>query len=152
MRRRRFTRWAKWACTLAAVLCVGAGVVSYFFEFGFYAQYSYSSTLATWGCLHVCVDRRPSAPPFWCGVRCGWGHASYANLLWLPRLVSNPGYNALAWVPFWIPAVCLAIPAAFLWRRRFGPGHCAKCGYDRAGLFDDTKCPECGTTPRIAAT
>jgi hypothetical protein len=41
------------------------------------------------------------------------------------------------------------IVSVVLWprRRRFGPGLCQSCGYDRNGLAIDAACPECGSTP-----
>jgi hypothetical protein len=56
-------------------------------------------------------------------------------------------------VPLW-PAVAILlgaaaaswIPAARRMIRRRA-GRCAECGYDRRGLADDSKCPECGTVP-----
>jgi len=50
------------------------------------------------------------------------------------------------YVPFWIPFLLVAIPAAlFGWldRRRIPPGHCQRCGYDLTGNTSGT-CPECG--------
>jgi len=52
-------------------------------------------------------------------------------------------------IPLWLIAITLALPPAYLeYRRRKKPqpGCCVKCGYDRAGLAPDAKCPECGRT------
>jgi hypothetical protein len=68
-----------------------------------------------------------------------------AGVLW-ERLGPNVG----AGVSLVYPVLLTAIPAAFLWykyRRRYGPHQCQKCGYDRAGLAADAKCPECGIVP-----
>ena len=48
------------------------------------------------------------------------------------------------------PILASGVPAMLLWfldRRRFGAGLCARCGYDRRGLAESAKCPECGTVP-----
>jgi hypothetical protein len=64
--------------------------------------------------------------------------------------------HAYGWevgVSMMYPAALTLAPAALLWyadRRRFGPGLCKSCGYDRAGLAADAKCPECGTVPAPA--
>lgn len=48
-------------------------------------------------------------------------------------------------VPTWVLFLALALPTAYAWHRcrRFGPGHCSKCGYDLAGIAVGI-CPECG--------
>lgn len=54
-------------------------------------------------------------------------------------------------VPLWMPVVCLLLISAVAWRldvlaRRYGrAGKCVRCGYDRAGLAAEAKCPECGS-------
>lgn len=53
-------------------------------------------------------------------------------------------------VPLWMPILICAIAAARAWRkevlerRRNSVGLCRGCGYDRRGIADGAKCPECG--------
>jgi hypothetical protein len=67
--------------------------------------------------------------------------------------VSNPrkGTHHQYGVVLLYPVLLTALPAALLWYadcRRSKPGACGRCGYDRAGLAADAKCPECGTAPK----
>jgi hypothetical protein len=56
--------------------------------------------------------------------------------------------------PLWMLLPFLCVPTSFAWmayahaRRRSGgsPDVCPKCGYDRAGIAGDARCPECGAT------
>jgi hypothetical protein len=57
-------------------------------------------------------------------------------------------------VPYWFPTVCTGLASAWLLRRRlrlgrFGPGLCARCGYDLRATPD--RCPECGEPSMPAA-
>ena len=50
-------------------------------------------------------------------------------------------------VPLWPTWVAIALATGLmLWldRHGFGRGLCHGCGYDRAGLSEETVCPECG--------
>jgi hypothetical protein len=55
--------------------------------------------------------------------------------------------------PVWIPAAAMASITLLAWRldalarRRARTTHCPKCGYDRAGIAAEAKCPECGSAP-----
>jgi hypothetical protein len=57
-------------------------------------------------------------------------------------------------LPLWTLAVGSAITTGFAWRPdllarvRAKLNLCPKCGYDRTGLLQDAKCPECGAAPR----
>jgi hypothetical protein len=59
----------------------------------------------------------------------------------------NPN-NFTLYVPLWLCAFLSATVALAIlrpWRLYVGVGCCLGCGYDRRGLPDDAKCPECGT-------
>jgi hypothetical protein len=168
MRRRRFTKWAKWACTLAAVVCVGVAVFS-----RFYLMRAYrfgDDDKALWlidleGGL-LCGARVPGVRPDEVGhqprfsvqrsARWSWGLTSDGSaipgsLKWHCGILCNrlnPGWSVGMSVVY--PVLLTTIPAALLWykdRRRLGPHACQKCGYDKSGIAVDTKCPECGTVP-----
>lgn len=69
--------------------------------------------------------------------------------LWIDTY--SGGRDWWVWVPLWMPlAGSLAITAA-AWilgnraARHARSGLCPACGYNRAGLAPDAKCPECGT-------
>jgi hypothetical protein len=66
----------------------------------------------------------------------------------LPDLFLGQNVRALT-LPLWIPAAACSTLALVLWwrRRPFGPGRCAGCGYDVAGLDARSPCPECGRVP-----
>jgi len=74
---------------------------------------------------------------------------TYRNLrggpraLWLrPRHLGDQLH-----IPLWLIAMVLALPPAFMEHRRRNkrlPGCCKNCGYARAGLAAEAKCPECG--------
>lgn len=58
-------------------------------------------------------------------------------------------------IPLW-PVVLVMCGMSGLWwrsdaiaRRRTRRGRCATCGYDRSGLAQDVKCPECGKITRV---
>ena len=68
---------------------------------------------------------------------------------WVPK-VRWDQWSTLFILPLWIPAsVSLAVTTA-AWRldaiarRRARLNRCTKCGYNRAGIAADAKCPECG--------
>lgn len=74
---------------------------------------------------------------------------------WTSKLGHSPS-SALA-IALWLPLAAFALPALVLWWphvRAIGrakPGHCPRCGYDRAGLAAGAKCPECGTVAAPAS-
>jgi hypothetical protein len=172
MRRRRFTKWAKWACTVVALAAVAAVVFGRFWGF----QYTWVSVrLGTVrmagiedGLLGVNEVRDPTTAAalgrsrwYIHGVQDWyWGVAGETSKglgVRLGDLGWHGGIRVYRDSASWGVGVTLAYPllvttllAALLWhmdRRRFGPGHCGKCGYDRRGLAADAKCPECGAAP-----
>jgi hypothetical protein len=68
------------------------------------------------------------------------------SIRWMPRF-------ALIGVPFWLLEMTVAVPMIAAWRldvragRRATLNLCPKCGYDRTGLLQGAKCPECGVAP-----
>ena len=93
----------------------------------------------------------PFPPPYSGGF---WVQRS-AFVYWKPErrrvapMGTAPGGHVayLTSVPLWLPLAALALPTMFLIvrdrRRRFGRGHCRKCGYDLTGNVSGV-CPECG--------
>lgn len=67
-----------------------------------------------------------------------------SGMCWLPFHEQTRLVGSMWHVPLWF----LVLPAGFFvwraWRRKFVPGLCGSCGYDKSGLLGDT-CPECGT-------
>lgn len=160
--------WAKWACTVAAVVAVTLAVFSRFFGCWYSFATNYGNT--EWS---VGLD----AGQLWLGRTDGWLFRNEKagtgwSLEWSPQWrwgysgEITGGYVWLDWhlgvlwyrtafrstfgTSVLYPVLLTSLPAALLWyieRRRFGPGLCAKCGYNRRGLAPDAKCPECGTIP-----
>lgn len=156
MRRERLRRWAKWGCTLAAVLVVGLAGFSLFRS----ASYASKNGKTVWiivigGGLLVFQEGDsafvPSGRQGWLVRRAfewSWGMngtlaVGSGGIIWERR-----GRSSLtAGVTLLYPFLLTAVPAGLLWytdRRRFGVHACQKCGYDRRGLAADAKCPECG--------
>jgi hypothetical protein len=171
MRRRWLRKSAKWTCTIAAAMVVGAAVFSLFRSayFGYVLKDGSTAIQVelTGGSLRILAIRyydlmarvndegwRISNPSTWrwgmnppAGTDSRWrGSVGWDNGWW-------PGAPLFADVTLLYPFLLAAIPAGLLWwkdLRRFGPGRCPKCGYDRAGLAAATTCPECGTPPAPA--
>lgn len=77
------------------------------------------------------------------------------HMRWLaPTFERANGWYAI--LPFWALTPVAATAAATAWRldvlarRRDRLRLCEKCGYDRAGLAAEAKCPECGSAPIVA--
>jgi hypothetical protein len=73
-------------------------------------------------------------------------------LLW-PEASFHAG-NWWVLVPLWMIAALVLGAAAVATRATVGDrgtrcGRCPKCKYDRAGIAEDAKCPECGAAPTI---
>jgi hypothetical protein len=168
MRRRRLRRWAKWACTVAAVLAVAVAVFSGF-RSATYVHVSKDSKAARtvviaggqlafyqWRGYDMMGVPMAEGWSIWEALTWSWGVGGTFNerdwhggILWgRPNALVGPEWYAGVSVVY--PVALTLIPAALLWyanRRRAGPGSCAKCGYSRRGLAADAKCPECGTAP-----
>jgi hypothetical protein len=79
-----------------------------------------------------------------------------------PHIEAHPYPGRFEWgfqrtnsldVPIWAIVACVVPCTLFAWRLDSPsrcpqtPNLCPKCGYDRTGIFQDAKCPECGTVP-----
>src|SRR5882724_6935200 len=154
MTRRRISAVARWGSTFLSVVIVAAWVGSQWR--GAFLMSNGSTHLLRVGVWQgvVTVSGRGGCP-------------SIAELLstplncWIqrdPEGILMGSYDRQAFplprgfrfrVPLYLPLALTLAPAAFLWRReirrrRMPIGRCAGCGYDRAGLAPDAKCPECG--------
>jgi hypothetical protein len=168
MRRRRFRTWAKWACTLAAVVAVGVAAVSVFYSGElFWAWPGGHRVVGLWfdrGLLCAIDNRDLGAAD----VASSWESTPHVHAGWcwgwsaeMRMDTGEPGWRAgvmyeagplfrKAGTSLLYPVLLTTIPAAFLWykdRRPRGPHACKGCGYDRSGLPAEAKCPECGTVP-----
>src|SRR5437588_322836 len=79
MKRPRLKKWAKWACTLAAVVCVGLAALSGFYTFG--ARTGSMDGSSYWrvnlcqGGLSVVCAHALQAPGFKPGLQWDWAPA-----------------------------------------------------------------------------
>jgi hypothetical protein len=89
-------------------------------------------------------------PPSHRGAAAATGsiHRPYIRLWPDPTLLSVTPSKSVRWIgvlrlPLWMVWAPMTAAAVWMWSRRprYGPGRCAKCGYEMAGL---TGCPECG--------
>ena len=165
MKRPRLKKWAKWGCTLAAVLVAGFATSTRF--------YSYSLEFPANGgrdlrFVSVCTGRLwvgeyRNVPPQGQVAGPDWNMGRYSGWHWC--LVPDPSdigaEGAWHWGVLWssnqlgrfagvsviYPAALTSLVAGLLWYtgRRFKPGQCNKCRYDRRGLTPAAPCPECGT-------
>jgi hypothetical protein len=171
MTRRRLRKWAKWTCTLAAGAAVALAVFSRFVRC--WDSFATNNGNTEWmigleaGQLSIertdgWLFRNDQASsgwymewnPHWRWGYSGEGTGHYPWLEWHSGVLWYQ--TAFRWTfgaSLLYPALLTSLPAALLWyidRRRFGPGLCPTCGYDRTGLAADAKCPECGTVPAPA--
>ena len=143
LRLSRLRRIAKWMGLMACVVTMGTWA----------ANLRWTARLRT---KHMCVEvldgtcwivhNRPRAwdEPRWSSRR---AYSSFRESLGLclPE-VSVGGAYSYAGVPLWSLFTLAAVPTFVLWRRdrrRIGPGHCRRCGYNLTGA-EHEKCPECG--------
>src|SRR4051812_21836691 len=124
-------KWAKWACTLAAVVCVGLAVFSGLHKWQRISLANDGETV--WlveldaGLLRVQgIDN---------GSLFSVSKATISGWDWRAGLLSGRNaYMGEFGVSLASPVLLPPTPAAFLWypaRRRSKPGACGRCGYDR---------------------
>jgi hypothetical protein len=167
MRRRRFRKWAKWACTLVVVLAAGLAVFSRFYKFQVFGFCRNDTALwsvsVTRGLLHTGVVA--GVTPADVGPQQRWRLERYPGWDWgtngEARYTSAAtwtggvlwGSDTSGWgagVSVLYPVIAATVSSSLLWfadRRRSRTGLCSKCGYDRRGLAADAPCPECGQEP-----
>ena len=147
----------KWSLTIAAALAMVVGVVS-----------CWTSVVATYVTragriegFRVAVDRGGVSVSHGSGavvtvLTPGWSIEKLSYIggpEWWVDWYTTASARSSAWglfVPLWLIALPLAVPAAWLWYkdRRRAPWQCSQCGYDRRGLSPpDACCPECGADP-----
>ena len=170
MKRARLTKWAKWGCTVTAMLAMGLAVFSGFYRFRVFRFCRNDTALWT-----VSIHRGLLRMGMVGGVspadvgrfsllklerNSGWDWGTNGEAWATASATWNGGVlwgsDASGWgagVSVLYPVFVATIASSLLWfadRRRPRTGHCAKCGYDRRGLIADAKCPECGTVPALA--
>ncbi len=71
------------------------------------------------------------------------------GFVWSFSTLDTAKYRII-FIPLWAPTLLAGAIAAWCWRRErqrrrlANAGSCPACGYSRAGLAADAKCPECG--------
>jgi hypothetical protein len=147
--RRRVRLLGAWACGAVFFLSVAGWVFTRFYQVFWYEPSGHVLFCLYRGQIGISVSGVATPPgprrpvPVSAAIQVPWD--------WYPDL--GFGINpAMLWlsIPLWLPA--LLAPTLVLmvwgpWRQRIGPGCCTKCGYDRAGLTESVKCPECGVIP-----
>jgi hypothetical protein len=147
MRRRGIRRWVRWASYAAAVVLALAWGAS---AFG-YASYYFSGSACACSIGSGLISGA-IGDGAWAEETRGWDVGIFRRedrprLIWLPIVGGSDLFELC--VPLWMPWL-VASGFAF-WRFRAdrlpGPQACLSCGYDRAGLAADAKCPDCGEVP-----
>src|SRR4051812_35338275 len=101
MKRPRLKKWAKWACTLAAVVCVGLAALSGFYSFG--ARATSADGLRCWGvglqqgCLYVTAAQ-------WLGP---YGYKPRLQWDWAPSMGWQWGFEKSLRENGWIAGVSI---------------------------------------------
>ncbi len=140
----RFRRVAKWMALAACVVIVATWVADLRWTARLRTEHMCVEVLD--GCCWI-VHNRPRA---WDEAR--WSsRRAYSSFreslgLCLPEVSVGGAYTYVG-VPLWLLFALVVVPTVVLWhrdRRRIGPGHCRRCGYNLTGA-DHEKCPECGT-------
>ena len=163
MQWRRIRTWVKWACTLLSVVIVAVWAGSrswqvYWMGSG-WERHQFGTVMlggidADWTRRSPIASQVSFAPVKFRVQRITANVAMPSY--WLPRFESDTITGKLV-IPLYLPLALTLAPAAFLWhreirRRLVKAGACATCGYDRAGLAPDAKCPECGRVAAASAT
>jgi hypothetical protein len=167
MKRPRLRKWAKWACTAAALLAAGIAIGSRFFWWrcvafrekgtvlrmidlggGLLQVYDIHSEMAV---QSVNEENTLVMCPQWSWGLSGQQTGPFVGGDWRWGVYyKRDSLDLVHGVSLLYPVVLTLIPTALLWhadRRPSGPDACKKCGYDRRDLAPDTACPECGTVP-----
>lgn len=137
MKRRRVRFIARWSVTVAGLLVIGVGGLST--RWSIFYEGCYATVAVRMGTFYLWPGARQEAQGWL--VEGAWQYDSW----WLDHLRINIRRNH-AWIPLWIPALALLLPAVVMWRhdlRQVAPGHCRKCNYDLTGNVSG-RCPECG--------
>jgi hypothetical protein len=115
----------------------------------------YSERGAVWGTGAIAELYPPSEYPValnyfrWEPPRAAFGEEYVWR--WEPRQQPNTADAKFFVLPYWLPTLLFAVPAAWMWRvdvkrrRAVREGCCATCGYSLVGTPADKSCPECGT-------
>jgi hypothetical protein len=156
MRWRRLRKWAKWGCTVGAVLMILVWLASAWVRFSWV-----DSQLREYGISAGCFEYywAPGTTVYVMSRRSpGWSAArprpGRALRLW-PRGWEYEWGSASEFIdsPLWPLFVLPGSAAIALWlmdgraERRARALRCVRCGYDRGGLSAGVQCPECGTAP-----
>ena len=138
----------KWGGAVASVLLIVAWIGSG--KFGVAYNWSNGDSSSLWrGRLHIWQSGK-SVP----AGRTGFeprGTTDFGLDWWMSsfKRYNRPQVSIPLW---WLVLPSVAASAA-VWRhdaiktRRELLNHCEKCGYDRTGILQDAKCPECGAVP-----
>src|SRR4051812_28961393 len=165
MKRPRLSRWAKWACTLAAISLVSITVLTQWWDIYWNSpirgteQWQVELAGGRFWVVHI-LSWKPIAQgwrvlPSQESWHWGWtdppdmppnAHWRCGFLYWkLPGVLNHFEMTLL------YPLLVAVVAAGMLWRtdlranQRERQGVCRSCGYDCRGLAADAACPECGT-------
>lgn len=156
----RLFHCTKWTCTILAGVMIVAWVGSQWYGFQWYHRHGGSWLAMNGG--------RDATKGWWKPPQAASGLVPFDRFTWTdePELFDVPGSRdwrprlyrdssdgtIFFWLPYWLPTLVFAVPAAWMWRvdvkrrRAAREGCCAKCGYLLVGLAASKACPECGTS------
>jgi len=128
-------------CVLACAILSLLWIISAFYTLGYIAPSGAGLAISN-GAIYGGVIEQSADKPGWFCV---------ANAEHVPYLAPSAfAISMTAWlvfVPMWIPLAIAATPAVVTFskaRRQLRLGLCHQCGYSRAGLAAESRCPECG--------